>query len=73
MYTILAFLSVISLKKKHDFCLFQDGATKILQSHLRANNEPDVLTPRNVASPQGQNRSRPPSRFVLIKVVEIVA
>lgn len=41
---------------------FQDGATKILQSHLRANNEPDVLTPRNVASPQGQNRSRPPSR-----------
>uniref|UniRef100_A0A2C9LYN7 TOG domain-containing protein n=1 Tax=Biomphalaria glabrata TaxID=6526 RepID=A0A2C9LYN7_BIOGL len=43
---------------------FQDGATRILHSHIRAANEStsDVLSPRNVASPQGQNRSRPPSR-----------
>ncbi|XP_052252616.1 CLIP-associating protein 1-like isoform X3 [Dreissena polymorpha] len=45
---------------------FQDGATKILQMHLKGGvgHEPDVLTPRNTASPQttGQNRSRPPSR-----------
>ncbi|KAI8725974.1 CLIP-associating protein 2 isoform X12, partial [Biomphalaria glabrata] len=42
---------------------FQDGATRILHSHIRAANEStsDVLSPRNVASPQGQNRSRPPS------------
>ncbi|XP_052805181.1 CLIP-associating protein 1-like isoform X3 [Mya arenaria] len=42
---------------------FQDGATRILQQHLKGVHEPDVLTPRNTASPQaGQNRSRPPSR-----------
>ena len=43
---------------------FQDGATRILQNHLRSTNEqPDVLTPRNTASPTTpQNRSRPPSR-----------
>ncbi|KAK3765442.1 hypothetical protein RRG08_066989 [Elysia crispata] len=50
---------------------FQDGATKILHSHIRSASEShssmsstpaDVLSPRNVASPQGQNRSRPSSR-----------
>ncbi|BFZ22652.1 hypothetical protein BsWGS_25691 [Bradybaena similaris] len=43
---------------------FQDGATRILHSHIRSANEgtADVLSPRNVASPPGQNRSRPPSR-----------
>ncbi|KAH9492415.1 CLIP-associating protein 1-B, partial [Bulinus truncatus] len=43
---------------------FQDGATRILHSHIRAAHEGtgDVLSPRNVASPPGQNRSRPPSR-----------
>ncbi|XP_059140831.1 CLIP-associating protein 1-B-like isoform X17 [Physella acuta] len=43
---------------------FQDGATRILHSHIRSANEgtADVLSPRNVASPPGPNRSRPPSR-----------
>ncbi|CAG5115569.1 unnamed protein product, partial [Candidula unifasciata] len=43
---------------------FQDGATRILHSHIRSASEgtTDVLSPRNVASPPGQNRSRPPSR-----------
>ncbi|KAL4229385.1 CLIP-associating protein 1 [Mactra antiquata] len=42
---------------------FQDGATKILQHHFKGAHEPDVLTPRNTASPQTyQSRSRPPSR-----------
>ncbi|KAJ8307405.1 hypothetical protein KUTeg_015489 [Tegillarca granosa] len=43
---------------------FQDSATKILHHHIRTashSHETDVLSPRNVSSPQ-QNRSRPPSR-----------
>ncbi|XP_053408715.1 CLIP-associating protein 1-like isoform X9 [Mercenaria mercenaria] len=42
---------------------FQDGATKILNHHMKGAHEPEVLTPRNTASPQmHQNRSRPSSR-----------
>ncbi|XP_070175269.1 CLIP-associating protein 1-like isoform X11 [Littorina saxatilis] len=44
---------------------FQDGATKILHSHMRTASETtsDVLSPRNATSPTaGQQRSRPPSR-----------
>ncbi|CAL1546836.1 unnamed protein product [Lymnaea stagnalis] len=43
---------------------FQDGATRVLHTHIRAASDgtTDVLSPRNVASPPGQNRSRPPSR-----------
>lgn len=44
---------------------FQDGATKILHSHMRSNSDStsDVLSPRNATSPPfGQQRSRPPSR-----------
>ncbi|KAL8621733.1 hypothetical protein ACOMHN_061868 [Nucella lapillus] len=43
---------------------FQDGATKILHSHMRSASEcmSDVLSPRNATSPVGQQRSRPPSR-----------
>ena len=47
-------------------CL-QDGATKILHSHMRSASEStsDVLAPRNATSPPaGQQRSRPPSRSV---------
>ncbi|BFZ06493.1 hypothetical protein BsWGS_09532 [Bradybaena similaris] len=46
---------------------FQDGATRILHSHIKSAHEgtTDVLSPRNVASPPGQNRSRPPSRSSL--------
>ncbi|PVD35984.1 hypothetical protein C0Q70_02954 [Pomacea canaliculata] len=44
---------------------FQDGATKILHSHMRSASDAtsDVLSPRNATSPPaGQQRSRPPSR-----------
>ena len=45
-------------------CIVQDGATRILQQHMKGGVEHDVLTPRNTASPQShQNRSRPPSRY----------
>ena len=39
--------------------LFQDGATKILHSHLRsASQESDFLAPRNVSSPSTQSNYR---------------
>ncbi|KAL8570188.1 hypothetical protein ACOMHN_030983 [Nucella lapillus] len=42
---------------------FQDGATKILHTHMRSASETsDVLSPHNASSPAGQQRSRPPSR-----------
>ncbi|XP_076456220.1 CLIP-associating protein 1-A-like isoform X4 [Babylonia areolata] len=44
---------------------FQDGATKILHTHMRSASETtsDVLSPHNATSPSsGQQRSRPPSR-----------
>ncbi|XP_076456225.1 CLIP-associating protein 1-A-like isoform X9 [Babylonia areolata] len=43
---------------------FQDGATKILHTHMRSASETtsDVLSPHNATSPSsGQQRSRPPS------------
>jgi CLIP-associating protein 1/2 len=43
---------------------FQDGATRILHSHIKSTSggTTDVLSPRNLTSPPGQTRSRPPSR-----------